>query len=158
MKIRADEHVSPKIVEAIRDIALSEDHAISSVIEVHDDGASDVHWITKFASEGGEAILTADKDFIRRDAQVNAIFNTGLRVILLPKKWGNSSGAMQAAFMLQWWKRIEVALEDMKPRECLTPRWNISQTGEIKKVTLPFQKAHKALKKINKASNQNKAK
>ena len=64
MRIRADEHVAPAIVVAVRDMALSEGWELDSVLSAGDKGSSDVHWITKFAAEGGDAILTVDTDFL----------------------------------------------------------------------------------------------
>lgn len=147
MKIRADEHVSPVIVESIREIALSRDWEISSIHGVKDEGLADVHWITKFANEGGDAILSADRDFVSLEPQINAVFDTGLKVILLPPKWGNAKGYLQAAHLLQWWPRVEQKLREMKKRECYRPDWNIRETGELKKVKINFQKAQKARKR-----------
>lgn len=75
MKICADEHVSPNIVKAIREIAISPGWEISSIHEEGKLGASDTYWITDFAKNGGDAILTADKDFLKREPQINAIFD-----------------------------------------------------------------------------------
>jgi len=148
LKIRADEHVSPKIVAAIREIGLKGgDWEVSSVIEVGASGSEDAHWITAFSQHGGDAILTADADFVKRPPQVKAVFDTGLKVIHLPGKWGNSSGDIQAAFMLMWWSRIEKCLETMKPRECFQPPWNIRMDGDLRKVKLDFHRAEKRLKK-----------
>lgn len=150
MIVRADEHVSPSIVDAIQRIALSPGWEISSTLRVGDRGKSDVHWITKFASEGGDAILSADRDFLTLEPQVNAVFDTGLRVIHLPSKWGSATRYLQAAHILQWWKRIEKSISSMKPRECYSPKWNIVETGELKKITIDFQKAQKKRKKLRK--------
>lgn len=147
MKIRADEHVSPQIVKAIQDIAISPDWQITSIFNVEDQGSSDVYWITAFASDGGNAILTADKDFIKREPQINAVFDTGLKVIYLPPKWANAKKDLQAAHILQWWKRIETALETMNPQECRKVPWNIKESGELKKVTLDFAKAQRQKKR-----------
>ncbi|WP_293341656.1 DUF5615 family PIN-like protein [Parvibaculum sp.] len=147
MKIRGDEHLSPYIVKAIRDLALSPGFEISSVHELGQQGASDVHWITSFAREGGHAILSADSDFLTLAPQVNAVFDTGLRVIHMPHKWVNAKGHLQAAFILQWWKRIEDAVKTMKSRECLRPEWNITESGQLKKVPINFQKAQRARRK-----------
>lgn len=97
MKIRCDEHVSPQIVTIIRELALSPGWEISSVREAGHRGDDDVHWITKFANDGGDAILTADKDFTTLEPQVNAVFDTGLKVIQMPGKWGHAKGYLQAA-------------------------------------------------------------
>jgi hypothetical protein len=143
LKVRCDEHVSPIIVAAISDLALSPGWEISSVLNVGHGGDADEHWITKFASDGGHAILTADRDFLSLAPQVNAVFDTGLKVIHLPPKWGQAKGHLQAAHILQWWLRIEQKIAEMKPRECYRPEWNIRETGEIKKIPIDFHKAQK---------------
>lgn len=152
MKIRADEHVSPFIVKAIREIALSPGWEITSIHEVDQGGDDDVHWITAFANDGGDVILSADRDFLTLEPQVNAVFDTGLRVIHLPGKWGNAKGHMQAAHILQWWSRIETKISEMGARECYRPSWNIKETGELKKVKIDFAKAQRKRKRARKRS------
>ena len=102
MKIRTDEHVSPIIASTIDDLTLRAGWEISSVLSAGDQGASDVHWITRFAQHGGDAILSADQDFVRLAPQINAVFDTGMKVILLPPKWANATAHLQAAHILQW--------------------------------------------------------
>ena len=149
MKIRADEHVAPAIIAILQAIALSAEHEIDSVLTAGDRGSSDVHWITRFAAEGGEAILTADTDFIKNPPQVAAVFNTGVKVIHLPAKWAGAEGRLQAAHLLLWWARIESTLGAMKRRECYRPPWNLHETGEMQKVDIDFQSAGKKLKKAD---------
>lgn len=130
-------------MKAVREISLSPGVKLSSVKEAGHAGASDVHWITKFAEEGGDAILSADKDFLKLEPQVNAVFDTGMKVIHLPPKWQNAPGHLQAAHILQWWKRIEQTVTSMRQRECYRPEWNITDRGEMKKVKIDFAKAQK---------------
>ncbi|ESX47251.1 DUF5615 family PIN-like protein [Mesorhizobium sp. RSR380A] len=147
MKIRADEHVSPEIVDAVRRIILTPAFAFDHVYDAGQKGMSDEHWITKFAKAGGNAILTADTDFIHKHPQVLAVFNTGMKVIHMPKKWGMAGGYLQASHILAWWPRIEAKLGEMKQRECFQPEWNVSgETGLFKKVDIDFAKAHKKAK------------
>lgn len=150
MKVRADEHVSPAIVQAIRDIALNSPWEISSIHEADQLGYDDVHWITAFAQDGGEVILTADADFIKLEPQVNAVFDTGVKVIHLPKQWAQSRSELQAAHILQWWRRIEAIIAEMKPRECFQPIWNISEQGSMKKIKIEFAKAQRKRRKKKK--------
>lgn len=153
MRIRADEHVAPAIVRAIREIALGDGFEITSVIEVTR-GASDVHWITAFANDGGDAILTADTDFLKEPPQVLAVQKTGLRVIHLPSGWANASLAMQAAHILQWWRRIEAQLVAMKARECYSPSYTLSEDAALKRVTLDFHAAGQKMKKATRPGRQ----
>lgn len=150
MKIRTDEHIAPAIVCAIRDMGLSSGWFIDSVLECGDQGATDVHWITKFMADGGDAILTADTDFLKNPPQVMAVFHTGAKVIHLPHQWANAAGRLQAAHILLWWGRIEKQLVSMKKQECYRPTWNLTETGELKKVDLDFHGMSRKLKKANK--------
>lgn len=150
MNIRADEHVSPVIVDAINKLAPKGEWRLSSVSEVGHSGASDVHWITDFAQNNGDAILTADRDFQKTPPQVKAVFDLGLKVIQLPKRWAQAGAHLQAAHLLMWWPRIIGKLTVMSARECYAPVWNISDAQDLKKVPLQFDKAQRRIRKSKK--------
>ena len=152
MKVRADEHVSQEIVRAVREMALSAGWELTHVIAEGDNGKSDEHWITRFAKDGGHAILSADRDFLSVPVQVLAVFNTGIRVIHLPPKWANATCHLQAAHILLWWKRIEKKISAMDQRECFRPPWNIDEGGELRKVDIDYAEAHKKQKKAARRS------
>ena len=147
MKVRCDEHVSPRIVRVIRDFALSPEWELTSVLEVHQGGASDVRWISDFARDGGQSIVTGDRDFLKLEAQVNAVFDCGLKVIHLPSKWCTATGPLQAAHLLQWWSRIENKITHMKTRQCFRPDYNINLDGDLKLVKIDFAKAQRKRRK-----------
>lgn len=125
---------------------------IDSVVSARQSGQSDVHWITEFMSDGGDAILTADRDFLESPPQVAAVFSTGAKVIHLPAKWGQARGALQASHILMWWARIEDCLLSMKGRQCFRPPFNITETGALQRVQIDFQAAQKKMKKAAKKS------
>lgn len=147
MKICADEHVSTEIVRAVRDMALGSGFELTSVRELGEDGQADVHWITRFANNGGGAILSADTDFFKRPHQVMAVQKTGLKVIHLPARWANSRCELQAAHILLWWRRIEATLVAMQQRECYRPPWNIAEDGALQKIAIDFHDAERKLKR-----------
>jgi hypothetical protein len=149
LKIRADEHVATSIVSAVREIALRDEWKISSVYDSGDRGAEDEHWITKFSKEGGNAILSADRGILSQPPQVIAVFDTGMKVIHLPPKWANSRGVLQAAHILLWWSRIEATIEEMRPRECYRPPWNLSESGKLKRIPIDYAAARKKIKKAS---------
>ena len=147
MRIRADEHIAPTIVQAINQVALGAGFELTSVLKEGFKGSSDVHWITAFAADGGEAILTADTDFLKQPPQVQAVERTGIRVIHLPSAWANASRAIQAGHLLIWWQRIEAQLKAMKARECYTMPFTVSESVPLKKVAIDFQGMSKKAKK-----------
>jgi len=155
LRIRADEHVAPAIVQAVNDIGLGDGFELTSVVRAGYAGASDVHWITAFANDGGDAILTADTDFLKLPPQVLAVQRTGLRVIHLPSSWANAKRALQAGHLLIWWRRIEIQLTIMKPRECFTMPFNVSEEAELKRVSLDFQGMGKKAKKADRRGDKN---
>lgn len=154
MRIRADEHVAEAIIRAVREIALRDGWTLDSVVSAEQSGRSDVHWITEFMADGGDVILSADRDFLESPPQVDAVFRTGAKVIHLPPKWGQAKGVMQAAHILMWWARIEDCIITMQPRQCFRPPWNINEAGDLQRVSIDFQKAQQKLKKA--ASKQKK--
>ena len=143
MKVRADEHVSLEIVRSVRAMALSNGWELSHVIEVGDRGSTDEHWITRFANEGGHAIISGDTDFFRRQHLVLEVNRTGLRIIHMPSKWANARCELQAAHILLWWKRIERTISEMGQRECFRPPWNVTEDGTLNKVKVDYQGADK---------------
>ncbi|HBR68406.1 MAG TPA: hypothetical protein DEA55_03425 [Rhodospirillaceae bacterium] len=154
MKIRADEHVSVSIVRLVREMALSPEWELSSVKEEKLDGTADAHWLTDFCKNGGEAIISADKDFHTKHHQIMAIQNTGAKVIYLPPKWQNASCNLQAAHILMWWPRIEKKLKECKKREFWEAPWNVSLEGELVKKGINFHESVKKIKKQNRPARQ----
>jgi hypothetical protein len=149
LRVRADEHVAPAIVRAICDIALGDGFELTSVLREGFKGSSDVHWITAFAQDGGEAILTADTDFLKQPPQVQAVERTGLRVIHLPGAWANSTRAIQAGHLLIWWQRVETTLKGSKARDCYTMPFSVSDCVPLKKVMIDFHRMNRKAKKAS---------
>lgn len=154
MKVCTDENISPRIVKAIDAIAKGDGFEITSVRDLGMDGCEDCYWIKRFAKMGGEAIVTADTDFLKKAPQIIAIEETGLIVIHMPRKWANATARLQLAHMLIWWPRIEDTLKKSNPRECWQPPWNIKETGSLKPIDLDFPAARKKLKKAQRPSRQ----
>lgn len=110
MKIRADEHIAPKIVRAVRDLVLNTENELTHVRDFHTARTADETWVPRFALEGGRAILSADRHMLARPHQQAAILDSGLSCIILPPQWAQSKRHEQAAHILWWWPRIEEAL------------------------------------------------
>ncbi len=153
MRIRADEHVSPNIIRMVCELVPIPDFEFSSIYDVGHDGAKDEHWVTAFANDGGDAILSADTDFFRKPNQVVAIDRTGLKVIYLPPKWANASSHLQAAHILMWWPRVERKLREAKPREVWLVPWNINEDGELRRKKVDYAAHYKKLKKARRRTS-----
>ena len=154
MKVRADENVSPRLVEVVRNFA-SSDVNLDHVREAGQQGSKDQYWITEFAEEGGSAIISGDTDFLKTPEVVDAVYQTQIKIIALPPRYCNAGIVLQVSFVLAWWSRIETKLFEMKIRECYMPVWNISDNRLMKKVPIDFDKARKKLRKQRKKKINN---
>lgn len=153
MKIRADEHVSPEIVRALRDIALTPPFELSHVYDVGHGGVGDVSWVTKFAEDGGRVILSADGDFLNRPHQVMAIWDKQLVLIHLPPKWQNAKRHEQAAHILLWWGRIEKVLSTAAPRQCWRVPYEFLREAELTRLSVDYGKAQKKVRKAERRTS-----
>lgn len=117
MKIRADEHVSPKIVRAVRELALSAGWELSHVRDAHGPRTADETWVPRFASEGGKAIITADANMLKRPHQLLAVQQSNVVGLILPHTWAEARKHLQASSLLYFWPEIEASFANASPGE-----------------------------------------
>ncbi|WP_146149180.1 hypothetical protein [Nitratireductor sp. StC3] len=133
MKLIADEHVSPKIVRAVCEMALSRrTFSLETVIGNGDfSGQDDEDWVARFAKSGGHGLLSADRRMLRRPTLIKQITDTGLVAIFLPAEWANSRCAYQASHILYWWPVIESHFQTVqKGTAWIVPKGH--GTGELR--------------------------
>lgn len=111
MIVIADEHVSPKIVRSVREIALRRGWRLENVSGSDLCSREDEDWIEAFASAGGRAILSADRAMLRRPTLIQKISDLGVMGIYLPSEWAAATRQYQAAHILYWWPKIEATIE-----------------------------------------------
>lgn len=139
MRVRADEHVSPRIVRAVRESVLSPGWELSHVRDVHERRTADETWIAHFAAGGGNAILSGDRKMRARPSQIRAIRESGLVAVFMSSGWSQAAGPEQAAQVVFWWRQIETIIAGAEPGEC----WLVPDgyAGEIKAVPINYTKA-----------------
>jgi len=118
VKVRADEHVAPKIVQVLRIIALSTEWELTGVREFHAARTLDETWLPRFASEGGKAIITADV-------------------------WAQARRNIQAASLIYFWPEIEATLTTAQAGEF----WRVPTTlyaGRLEKLRVNYAAAAQA--------------
>ena len=145
MKIRADENVSYRIVKTVNLLCLREGWEFSHVRDVHAARTSDETWLPQFAAEGGKAILSGDANMLKRPHQIGAVRETGLVCFVLSKAWTQARRHEQAANILFWWPRIELALEQSKPGDCWPVPNKFDASMLVRKV-IDYDKAKRALR------------
>ncbi len=118
MRIRADEHIAPKITKAVQSLILADGRELTHVREFHAARTADETWIPRFAAEGGQVILSADRKMLSRPHQLAAIAEGNLIGIFLSSQWAESKRNIQAASIIWWWPKIERTISAAKPRQC----------------------------------------
>lgn len=145
MKIRADEHVSRKIILAIHELILSPGWDLTHVRDFHEARTTDETWIPKFAAEGGVAILSADARLLRRPHQLLAIQESGLICVMLPSKWVESKRHVQAAVLLYHWPAIEAAISKSSAGDCWRVPFEVGR--RLEQIRVDYEKAVSAARK-----------
>lgn len=112
MRLIGDEHVSPKIIRAVRELALAGKPArtgwsIESVIGSRYASTEDEDWIAAFATDGGQGLISADRRMLKRPTLITQIAETGVVGVYVQGGWANENRVQQAAHLLFWWPRIE---------------------------------------------------
>lgn len=133
----------------LRDSILSPKHTLDTVDDHQARGTEDQIWVRKFAEAGGEAIVGADGKMLSRPHEVVAIFEAGLRIVVLPAQWARAPRHIQMSFVFYWWPSIEKTLEASKAQECHKVPWSWSD-APITRVPIDFQGAYKKVKKAAK--------
>lgn len=153
MKLCADEHVSPVIVRIIKDVCLDPAHEFIHVEDIDCKATPDQTWVRVFAANGGQVVVSADEKMTRRHAELVAIADCGLKLIVLPHQFPNSKRHLQAAFMCHHWPSIETTLSDGHNSRFWKVRWGYSDES-ISPLTLDIQNARNKLEKANRPNRQ----
>ena len=140
MKIRADEHVAPKIVKAVQSLVLSDGFELTHVRDFHAARTADETWIPRFAAENGQVILSADRKMLGRPHQLAAIAEGDLIAVFLSAQWAEARRNVQAASILWWWPKIELTIKSATPQQCFRVPWDFK--GEtLEELRVDFVKA-----------------
>lgn len=152
MKVCADENVAPKLTDLIREQLLSSSYTLHKVDEFEAGGVDDPIWVRKFASAGGGAIIGGDAAMTKRAAEIVAIAETGLRLVVLDQRWPRAPKHVQIAYLFYWWPEIERVLASAGPGRCFKVPWGWPEKteGAIKPIAVDVQAAYKKVKKSKK--------
>lgn len=142
MKIRADEHVAPKIIKAVETLILSDGWELSHVRDKHSSRTMDETWVPQFADEGGKGILSGDRKMLAKPHQIMAIIHNGLVGVFMSKQWSEAKRHIQASNLLLWWPRIEGAFKTSKPGKCWKVPFEFSLGGDLEDVTPSYAKVN----------------
>ncbi len=107
MKIKFDENLSTRLVDAI--IALETDISveIGSVRRDYGGGISDPDWMFRFREDGGTAMISGDHNILQKPVNLAAYTASGLISIWPPAGWPELKRWSQAAIVVRWWPLIK---------------------------------------------------
>jgi hypothetical protein len=110
MKIKFDENISTRLVDAIR--VLEPDHSIElgSVHRDYASGIADPAWMFKFRDEGGVAMISGDHAILQKPINLKAYTESGLISIWPPRGWPELRRWGQPAMMIRWWPLIKARI------------------------------------------------
>ena len=145
MKIRADENVSIRLVQAIRALGVRPGWELSHVREYHGPSTTDETWLPHFAREGGIAMISADGRIFKKPHQLVAIRESGLVSIILADAWVQSKKYEQAANLIFWWPKIEAVLENAKPGDCWRIPFKFDKKLDLQYKKIDYDKAVRAV-------------
>ena len=87
MKIKFDENISVRLVQAIRRLENDTTIEISSVREDYGSGLEDPQWMFRFRDEGGLAMVSGDHNILQKPINLVAYTESGLVSIWPPPGW-----------------------------------------------------------------------
>jgi len=121
VKLKFDENISTRLVEAVR--ALESDPAIEigSVLQEYGAGTSDPDWMFRFRDEGGVAMISGDHNILQMPVNLAAYTASGLISIWPPPGFPELKRFGQAAFIVRWWPVIKEKILASSPGD----RWRL---------------------------------
>jgi PIN like domain len=107
VKIKFDENISVRLVQAIRCVEKDTAIEISSVLEDYGKGLKDPEWMFRFRDEDGRAMISGDHNILQKSINLVAYTESGLVSIWPPPGWPRLKRWGQAALLFRWWPSIK---------------------------------------------------
>jgi hypothetical protein len=121
VKVKFDENISTRIVEAIRALESDRNVEIGSVLQDYGAGSADPEWMFRFRDEGGVAMISGDHNILLTPANLAAYTASGLISIWPPSGFPELRRYGQAAFLVRWWPVIKMKIAASQAES----RWRI---------------------------------
>jgi hypothetical protein len=134
LKVAFDEHIPPALARALRALDL-EGFEFHSAREFTTEARAptDVPWIAAFAADGGEIVVSGERQMRSLPEVQAAIAETGVKSFYLPPRWNNWDMPRRVAYVLAWWDRIVSKAKESQPGDA----WMVPtgwEHGEFKRV------------------------
>jgi len=146
LKIAFDEHVAPKLAEAISalggDTGMLRVEIVSARSYAIPHAGSDVPWLEKFAKDGGKVIISGDAKMRSKLHEQKALIDAGFVVIFFARRWNNANTYTKTAMLIKWWPVILSVLESSAPGQCFEIPFSW-RGASLKEITPPGAKRRK---------------
>lgn len=110
MKIKFDENISTRLVDAICALESDQGIEIGSVHRDYQSGITDPAWMFRFRDEGGTAMISGDHAILQKPINLKAYTESGLISIWPPPRWPELKRWGQPALMIRWWPLIKARI------------------------------------------------
>lgn len=139
MKVAFDEHIPPALARALQALADAGDLEDVQFCSARDYAPkskpdTDVPWIQAFAADGGNVLISGERQ-MRAIPEVHAgIRETGVVSFYVPPSWNHFDMARRVAFILAWWGRIVAKAKDSQPGDAwiIPLAWGASAFRRVK--------------------------
>lgn len=121
MKVKFDENISTRLIEAIRALESDRTIEIGSVLQDYGTGKADPDWMFRFRDEGGVAMISGDHNILQTPVNLAAYAASGLISIWPPPGFPELKRFGQAAFLVRWWPVIKAKIVQSSPGD----RWRL---------------------------------
>jgi PIN like domain len=122
LKIAFDEHVAPKLAEAIKALSGEGGMLRAEIVPARKylmdplkKQESDVPWLEAFANDGGKVVVSGDARMRAKPHEQAALRECGFVTIFFARAWNNLNGFNKAAMLIRWWPYILSVIESAKP-------------------------------------------
>lgn len=143
MRVAFDEHVAPKLADAIKALA-GEDgmlrfEFVSARHYAPPKAADDVPWLERFALDGGKVVVSGDVRMRGKLHEQQALRDAGFIVIFFSRRWNDLNAYSKAAMLIRWWPFVLAKIQSSFPGQFfeIPCSWRGSQ---LKEVTPPKRK------------------
>ncbi len=117
MNFLFDEHVAPRLVRALAELAQGEPYTVVHLRERFPERTKDVEWIGTLTKEGGWVFVSEDRRVRRRPHELEALRRSNLIGFFLAKGWNQEGLWEYAALLIGWWPTIVSAAAAAAPRQ-----------------------------------------
>ena len=121
MKIKFDENVSTRLVDAIAKLETDSAIELSSVPRDYGAGIADPAWMFRFRDEGGVAMVSGDHAILQKPVNLKAYTAAGLISIWPAAGWPELKRWGQSALLIRWWPLIKQKIQASSPGD----RWRV---------------------------------